>query len=196
MPLYEYTCKSCGHFFELLVRHDTVLACPACGTAYAPTERFCADCGLPLVKTEGGERVSEARERARKVLPQYSEGPLTRVATARHQAEAEMIEGMLLEHGVPSLVRRSGGFDVPDFLAAGPRDILVPASGATLARELLGKPPVPDAEPPGTGTPAWVKAILPPMAPPPASPREPNPRGAPRPASSGTRRHSTVPALR
>jgi putative FmdB family regulatory protein len=30
MPLYEYTCRSCQAFFELLVRHDTVLACPSC----------------------------------------------------------------------------------------------------------------------------------------------------------------------
>jgi putative FmdB family regulatory protein len=30
MPLHEYTCRSCGHFFELLVRHDTVMACPSC----------------------------------------------------------------------------------------------------------------------------------------------------------------------
>ena len=50
-----------------------------------------------------------------------------RVAAARHQAEAEFLQGLLLEEGIPSLVRRSGGFDVPDFLAAGPRDILVPA---------------------------------------------------------------------
>ena len=72
------------------------------------------------------------------MLPQYAEGPLVRVATARHQAEAEMLEGMLLEEGIPSLTRRSGGFDVPDFLASGPRDILVPASGADRAREVLG----------------------------------------------------------
>ena len=45
---------------------------------------------------------------------------------------------MLLEEGIPSLTRRSGGFDVPDFLAAGPRDILVPQSGAQAAREALG----------------------------------------------------------
>ena len=43
-----------------------------------------------------------------------------RVAGARNQAEAEFIQGMLLEEGVPSLLRRSAGFDVPDFLAAGP----------------------------------------------------------------------------
>ena len=49
-----------------------------------------------------------------------------------------MIQGLLLEEGIPSLVRRSGGFDVPDFLAAGPRDILVASSGADAAREILG----------------------------------------------------------
>lgn len=30
MPMYEYTCRGCGAFFELLVRHDTVPACPTC----------------------------------------------------------------------------------------------------------------------------------------------------------------------
>ena len=30
MPLYEYTCRGCGAFFEILVRHDVVAACPAC----------------------------------------------------------------------------------------------------------------------------------------------------------------------
>jgi len=82
-----------------------------------------------------------------------------RVATARNQAEAEMIESLLLEEGIPSLVRRSGGFDVPDFLASGPRDLLVPAAGAGLARELLGTPEPVAAGPTGDGTPAWVKAL-------------------------------------
>jgi hypothetical protein len=119
---------------------------------------------LPLVLGGGHveEPLSEARERARKVLPRYSQGPLVRVATARHQAEAEMLEGMLLEEGIPSLARRSGGFDVPDFLAAGPRDILVPESGVELAREILGtSAPRSEAALHGTGqgTPAWVKAL-------------------------------------
>jgi hypothetical protein len=35
------------------------------------------------------------------------------------------------------MLRRSAGFDVPDFLAAGPRDVMVPASGAQTAREVL-----------------------------------------------------------
>ncbi len=60
-----------------------------------------------------------------------------RVAGARNQAEAEFIQGLLLEEGVPSLVKRSAGFDVPDFLAAGPRDVLVPQSGLDTAREVL-----------------------------------------------------------
>jgi hypothetical protein len=122
------------------------------------------DCGLPLVYApgmdDGGKPLSASRERARKVRPQYAEGPLVRVGTARNQAEAELLEGLLLDQGIPSLVRRSGGFDVPDFLASGPRDILVPAAGADLAREVLGTPePGPAEVPTGEGTPAWVKAL-------------------------------------
>ena len=30
MPLFEYTCRGCGAFFEILVRHDTVPTCPTC----------------------------------------------------------------------------------------------------------------------------------------------------------------------
>jgi hypothetical protein len=100
------------------------------------------------------------RQRARKIRPSYADGPLVRVARARHQAEAEMIENLLLEQGIPALARRSGGFDVPDFLAAGPRDILVPASGAEAAREVLGVDP--DAPPRATvpgGNPLWVRAL-------------------------------------
>ena len=99
------------------------------------------------------------RERARLVRPSYTDGPLVKVARARHQAEAEMIENLLLEQGIPALSRRSGGFDVPDFLASGPRDILVPASGAEAAREVLGtEQPSPQALP-DPGMPAWVRAL-------------------------------------
>lgn len=31
MPLYEYDCPRCDRKFELLVRSDTVPACPSCG---------------------------------------------------------------------------------------------------------------------------------------------------------------------
>jgi len=116
------------------------LVCPSCGASHSPVERFCRRCGTPLVLPGWGEEaqpLSEAQQRARKIKPQYTEGGLVRVAGARHQAEAEMIQGLLLEEGVPSMLRRSPGFDVPDFLAAGRRDVLVPASGAEAAREIL-----------------------------------------------------------
>ena len=54
-----------------------------------------------------------------------------------NQAEAEFVQGLLLEEGIPSTLRRTRGFDVPDMLAAGPRDVLVPASGHAAAREVL-----------------------------------------------------------
>jgi hypothetical protein len=89
----------------------------------------------------GGEETEPARdaahERARKIDPRYTEGELVKVAWAGNQAEAELIQGLLLENGIPSSLSRSMGFDVPDFLAAGPRDVFVPASGAEAARELL-----------------------------------------------------------
>jgi hypothetical protein len=96
---------------------------------------------MPLVHVPGSEREASARQRkARKIKPQYSEGQLVKVAYANNQPEAELIEALLLEEGIPSMSRRAGGFDVPDFLAAGPRDILVPESGAEAAREALAPP--------------------------------------------------------
>jgi hypothetical protein len=90
---------------------------------------------MPLIRAGDPEPADPQRERARKIDPRYTEGELVRVGFAHHQAEAEWLQSMLLEEGIPSLVKRS--VDVPDFLAAGPRDIYVPASGAQLARELL-----------------------------------------------------------
>ncbi len=62
---------------------------------------------------------------------------LVKVAYAQQQAEAEMIQGLLAEHGIPSMLRRAAGFDVPDFLAAGPREVLVAEEVAEQAREVL-----------------------------------------------------------
>jgi len=139
-----------------------VLVCPSCATGHEDGERFCRRCGTPLVHADPvAPRDSERRDRARKIRPQYAEGPLVKVVGARNQAEAELLQGMLLEEGVPSLMRRSGGFDVPDFLASGPRDILVPSSGAEAAREILQLPEPAEGigMAPGEGTPAWVKAM-------------------------------------
>jgi signal recognition particle subunit SEC65 len=64
-----------------------------------------------------------------------SSGRLVKVAYALNQMEAEMIQGLLGEHGIPSMVQRS--VDNPEFLAAGPRQILVPEAAAEEAREVL-----------------------------------------------------------
>ncbi|HEX8073878.1 MAG TPA: hypothetical protein VF545_02750 [Thermoleophilaceae bacterium] len=76
-------------------------------------------------------------EQARKIRPEFTRGELVRVGWGRNQAEAEFIQNLLIEEGVPSILRRSAGADVPDFLAAGPRDVLVPESGADTARAAL-----------------------------------------------------------
>ncbi len=115
------------------------LACPACARKFGLDERFCPDCEMPLVYVGRGEQapITDAHERARKVRPEYAGGELVKAAFAQNLAEAQLIQGILLEQGIPSVERRSRGFDVPDFLAAGPRDILVPQSGYEAAQELL-----------------------------------------------------------
>jgi hypothetical protein len=130
------------------------LVCPRCGTTHGLDERFCPSCGMPLVYAGMAgidQPVTERHARARKIKPQYAEGPLVRVAGARHQAEAEFIQGLLLEEGVPSMLQRTRGFDVPDMLAAGPRDVMVPQTGADAAREVLLQA---DLLPSDTGGPA------------------------------------------
>jgi hypothetical protein len=123
---------------------DGPLLCPTCGEVFGDEERFCPRCGVPLVQVDSTPVPVSARQaHARKIKPQYAEGELVRVARAQHQAEAELIQNLLLEEGIPSMTKRSGGFDVPDFLAAGPRDVLVPSSGAEAARDALtpSRPP-------------------------------------------------------
>ena len=82
-----------------------------------------------------------------------------RVASARNQAEAEMIQGLLLEEGIPSLARRSGGFDVPDFLAAGPRDILVAVLGRRGRARDARRPARRRAGSRRSRHPPWVRAL-------------------------------------
>ena len=83
--------------------------------------------------------MDEATARARKVLPRLARGEPQRVAVGLNLAEAELLQGILLEEGIPSFLRRTGGFDVPDFLAAGParhpRARLRRRGGARLLRD-------------------------------------------------------------
>jgi hypothetical protein len=62
---------------------------------------------------------------------------LVKVAFARNQVEGEMMQGLLSEAGIPSILKRSRGFDNPDFLAGGPHDVMVPEGAATRAHEVL-----------------------------------------------------------
>src|SRR2546423_2112827 len=130
---------------------DEPLVCPSCGREHDASERFCSDCGMPLVRA-GGEHDEpvrdEAHERARKIRPELTRGPLVRVAGGRNQAEAELIQNILLEEGVPSILRRTAGFDVPDFLAAGPRDVMVPDSGSPGAADAPFAAAIAPAPPP------------------------------------------------
>jgi putative FmdB family regulatory protein len=48
MPIYEYSCKGCGHQFETLVRSGSTPACPAC--ASTELER---QLSLPAVHSSG-----------------------------------------------------------------------------------------------------------------------------------------------
>jgi Putative prokaryotic signal transducing protein len=113
---------------------DTIV-CPSCARAHASSERFCEACGMPLVHVPGADsEPSERRRTARKIKPQYAEGPLVRVARVANQPQAEFIAGLLLEEGIPCLLRNSIAGYSP---VIGPRDVLVPQSGAEAAREAL-----------------------------------------------------------
>ena len=48
-----------------------------------------------------------------------------------------LMEGLLKDADIPSLIQRGPGFDAPDFLSAGPRDLLVPASLLGEAKQVL-----------------------------------------------------------
>jgi hypothetical protein len=48
-----------------------------------------------------------------------------------------MIQGLLLESDIPSVLKRSRGFDAPEFLAAGPHDVFVNSASAQKARDVL-----------------------------------------------------------
>ena len=70
-----------------------------------------------------------------------------RVAVAANQAEAELLQGVLNDAGIPSTWRRTGG-DLPELLAAGYREIYVPADAAGEAQALLATMEAPSSEEP------------------------------------------------
>jgi hypothetical protein len=60
-----------------------------------------------------------------------------KVAAALNETIALLMDGVLRDAGIPSLIQRAAGFDAPDFLAAGPRDVLVPDSLLGEAKQIL-----------------------------------------------------------
>jgi hypothetical protein len=60
-----------------------------------------------------------------------------KVAAAANETDALLMDGVLKDAGIPSLIQRAPGFDVPDFLSSGPRDVLVPGSLVAEAKQVL-----------------------------------------------------------
>lgn len=60
-----------------------------------------------------------------------------KVAYAPNEATAGLMEGLLRETGIAVLIQRASGFDAPEFLAAGPRELMVPETELDEARQIL-----------------------------------------------------------
>ena len=139
---------------------DAREACPFCGAQFTRGLSACPECDLPLVGS-GRQPASELFDGADlfdaiepespvrlpsvgmleidqpRPRPEYTSGELRCVVVAINIAEADMLEDMLRSEGIPCVVRRVGRADVPDFLAAGRREILVPEQALPAARDLL-----------------------------------------------------------
>lgn len=63
---------------------------------------------------------------------------LVKVAFARTQAEGEMLQGLLSEAGIPSMLNRAQGFYSVSYVP-GPVDVMVSAHLAPRAREVLAE---------------------------------------------------------
>jgi hypothetical protein len=92
-----------------------------------------------------------------------SDSDLVKIAYAHDQMEAEFLQALLRDADVGSVVRRAPGFDVPDFLAAGPRHVLVAASDVPIARDVLRQGEPDETAPPtrsGADRPRGLAGLL------------------------------------
>ena len=91
--------------------------------------------------------------------PAYTGDPV-KVVQAPNDAEAEFLRNLLHEEGIPAMVQRPGIQSVLAYLQApGPRDVLVPRSALTDAREVLMLQGDPPAEAPSP-SPLRLLAVL------------------------------------
>jgi hypothetical protein len=66
-------------------------------------------------------------------------GRFVKVGFGRTQVEAEMLRGLLGDAGIPSVLKRTIGFDTPEFFASGPHDVFVNVGDAQRAREVIAE---------------------------------------------------------
>lgn len=59
------------------------------------------------------------------------------VAFAANQTEADLIQGILREEGIPSMTKKPNGSFLTDLFAIGPRHVVVPASAEEKAKKIL-----------------------------------------------------------
>lgn len=59
------------------------------------------------------------------------------VAFANNRTEADLVQGILREHGIPSLTRKPNGTFLTDLFGIGAREIVVPAAAEADAVRLL-----------------------------------------------------------
>jgi hypothetical protein len=107
-----------------------------------------AEAGAALARalTETSAAPEPARDATASPVGDVQPDGTVRVAVAANQAEAELLQGVLSEAGIPSTWRRTGG-DLPELLAAGYREIYVPSAAAGEAQALLATLETPDYEP-------------------------------------------------
>lgn len=95
--------------------------------------------GLPEAH-DGAERVSSSSGRRSADRGRgHDTFRLVKVAYASNLAEGEMLEGLLRQEGIPSMLQPASGVSVAGgiFVNCGPRDVLVAETDAERARELL-----------------------------------------------------------
>jgi hypothetical protein len=66
-----------------------------------------------------------------------SEEELVRLTGAGTLPEAEMIQDLLAQEGIDVLVQRTPGFDLPQYLAGGPRELFVRRDQLEAARAIV-----------------------------------------------------------
>jgi|GEM_PF-6796623 len=59
------------------------------------------------------------------------------VAFASNRTEADLVQAILKEHGIPSLTKKPNGTFLTDLFGIGAREIVVPASAETEAKRIL-----------------------------------------------------------